>query len=98
MTMLLALRHRPAASARLADAAGLALLLVAMGACAEPDGLPSQPLFQVPLYSGDIDMTRWSTDYFEAGIGYNGVSGDSYKFGQYTDLYRPGPFAEINGR
>lgn len=91
-------RRRPAAAPRRAGAAGLALMLAAAGACAEADGLPSQPLFQVPLYSGDIDMARWSTDYFEAGIGYNGVSGDSYKFGQYTGLYRPGPFAEINGR
>jgi len=79
------------------DAAGL-LLLVSMGAHAEPENAPSQPLFQVPLYGSNIDTTRWSTDYFEAGIGYNGASGDSYKFGQYTGLYRPGPFANINGR
>lgn len=71
--------------------------LLSPAAHAESDGLPSQPLFQVPLYGGDIDTTRWSTDYVEAGIGYNGVSGDSYKFGQFTGLYRTGPWANING-
>ncbi len=93
---------RPHARARLRPVAAAGLLALCAStvvrAESEPPSAPSQPLFQVPLYGAGIDMTRWSSNYLEAGIGYNGVSDDAYKFGQYSGLYRPGPFAQINGR
>lgn len=90
--------RRGAGPSPVALAAMLALCAAAARAEPEPPSAPSQPLFQVPLYSGEIDMTRWSTNYVEAGIGYNGVSGDAYKFGQYTGLYKAGAFALVNAR
>jgi len=72
----------------LAAAIGIALLT--------PGVALSEPLFQVPLYGNDADLTRWSTNYVEFGGGYNDVTGDSYKFGQYTGLYKSTGFGIAN--
>lgn len=81
-------------------AAAVAVFALVVAPLARADSLAaaSAPLFQVPLYGSDVDMTRWSTNYFEGGLGYNDVDGDGYKFGQYTGLYRSGAFAIVNGR
>jgi len=67
-------------------AVAIALLVVAPGIAL------SEPLFQVPLY-GNADMTRYETNNVELGIGYNDVSGDAYKFGEFSGLYKSDPFA-----
>lgn len=73
---------------RLAMAVSAALLM--------PAAATGESLFQVPLRGSDIDNSRWEANYFEAGVGYNDVSGDAYKFGQYNGLYRTGAFAIVN--
>lgn len=50
----------------------------------------AEPFLQVPLY-GNADMTRYSTNNVEVGIGYN--SEDSFKYGEWTGLYQQGAFA-----
>jgi MtrB/PioB family decaheme-associated outer membrane protein len=54
-----------------------------------PATLLAEPMLQVPLTTG-ADMTRYDTNYLELGAGYN--STDSYKFGEYTGLYKEGGF------
>lgn len=55
----------------------------------------AEPLFQVPLY-GDADMTRYEANSVELGLGYPDISGSSYKFGEWTGLFRDDPFAIAN--
>lgn len=66
-------------------------------ALASPAALRAEPLLQAPLYSLDIDTSRWETNYFEAGVGYGGVDGDGYAFGQYNGLTKSQAFAVVNG-
>jgi MtrB/PioB family decaheme-associated outer membrane protein len=79
--------HRPLFRWKSLSAA-LAAALLAPSAFAEP-------LFQVPLY-GNADMTRYETNNVELGIGFNDVSGDRYKFGEWNGLFRSDPFAIAN--
>ena len=48
----------------------------------------AEPMFQVPLTRGSADMTRYDTNYFEIGGGYQ--SQDSFKFGEYSGLVDQG--------
>ena len=61
-----------------------------------PTAASAEPLFQVPLYGSNTDMTRYETNFFELGGGYNNVDGDGYKFGQYTGLYKTEGFGIAN--
>lgn len=56
----------------------------------------AEPLFQVPLYGSGTDMTRYETNFFELGVGYNNVNGDGYKFGEYSGLYKTQAFGIAN--
>ena len=71
-------------------AAAIAVALLAPGIAL------AEPLFQVPLYGNDADLSRWDTNYVEFGVGYNSVTGDGYKFGQYTGLYKTDAFGIAN--
>jgi MtrB/PioB family decaheme-associated outer membrane protein len=73
-----------------------ALAVAIAAALFAPSTSWAEPLFQVPLY-GNADMTRYETNNFELGIGYNDVRGSSYKFGEWTGLFRTDPFAIANG-
>ncbi len=64
-------------------AGAVALALTASGAAL------AEPMFQVPLTRG-ADMTRYDSNYFELGGGYQ--SQDSFKFGEFSGLYKDGGF------
>lgn len=55
-------------------------------ALAGPGTVMAEQLF-VPL-TRDADMTRYDSDYVELGAAYN--DSNSYKFGEYTGLYKDG--------
>lgn len=67
-------------------AAVAAALLGPMAAIAEP-------LFQVPLYR-DADMTRYTTNYIEAGVGW--AKEDAWRYGNYTGIHERGAFPLLN--
>jgi len=64
-------------------AGAVALVLAAPGAAL------AEPMFQVPLTRG-ADMTRYDSNYIEIGAGFQ--SEDSYKFGEFSGLYKEGGF------
>lgn len=63
-------------------------------AMAVPGSGLAETMFQVPLYR-DADMSRYSENNVELGVGYN--SEDSFKFGEYTGLDDKGAFLIGNG-
>ncbi|MCG6874945.1 MAG: MtrB/PioB family decaheme-associated outer membrane protein [Betaproteobacteria bacterium] len=58
-------------------------------ALAAPGAALAEPMFQVPLTRG-ADMTRYDSNYFELGGGFQ--SQDSFKFGEFSGLYKEGGF------
>jgi MtrB/PioB family decaheme-associated outer membrane protein len=58
-------------------------------ALAVPGAAVGEPMLLVPLTRG-ADMTRYDSNYVELGVGYN--SEDSYKFGEFSGLYKDGAF------
>jgi MtrB/PioB family decaheme-associated outer membrane protein len=65
-------------------------LLAAVALAAVAPGVAlAEPMFQVPLTRG-ADMTRYDSNYFELGGGYQ--SEDSFKFGEFSGLYKEGGF------
>lgn len=50
----------------------------------------AEPMLQHRNVSRIADMSRWTDNYVELGVGYN--SKDSYKFGEWTGLREDGPF------
>ena len=53
----------------------------------------AEPMLQHRNTSRLADMSRWTDNYVELGIGYN--SKDSYKFGEWNGLREDGPFAVV---